>query len=207
MAIDENAIVVGIAAFNTTHGHLTQRLRAAFLAYEAAKPVPASGGVEAVRLVLEDIKASAHSVGWVKHRAAQALLALASSTPAEAEAGTGEVVRDATSIAERLRASSDPVGEIVLFGEGLKEVSWHKGRMPLPGTKLYALPAEAEAASSPATMEGVSRDRIATIIQNAIAEHCSWDSDEGGFIATGPASYKAADRILSALSPEAKERA
>lgn len=33
-----------------------------------------------------------------------------------------------------------PVGEIVLFGGDLKEVSWAKGRMPPPGTKLYAAP-------------------------------------------------------------------
>jgi hypothetical protein len=32
----------------------------------------------------------------------------------------------------------EPVGEVVLFGDGLKEVSWRKGKMPPPGTKLYA---------------------------------------------------------------------
>lgn len=31
-----------------------------------------------------------------------------------------------------------PAGEIVLFGGDLKEVSWTGGKMPLPGTKLYA---------------------------------------------------------------------
>jgi hypothetical protein len=31
-----------------------------------------------------------------------------------------------------------PVAEIVLFGGDLKEVSWRNGKMPEPGTKLYA---------------------------------------------------------------------
>lgn len=46
------------------------------------------------------------------------------------------------------------------------------------------------------------RDRIADIIQNAIAEHCSIDAIEMEIDGTGPASYKAADRILSALASE-----
>jgi hypothetical protein len=36
--------------------------------------------------------------------------------------------------------AAEPVGEIVLFGGDLKEVSWRKGKMPAPGTKLYAHP-------------------------------------------------------------------
>lgn len=32
----------------------------------------------------------------------------------------------------------EPVAEIVEFGNGLKEVSWRKGKMPELGTKLYA---------------------------------------------------------------------
>lgn len=38
--------------------------------------------------------------------------------------------------------SAEPVGEIVLFGgnSDLKEVSWRKGKMPPPGTKLYTAP-------------------------------------------------------------------
>ena len=33
-----------------------------------------------------------------------------------------------------------PIGEIVAFGESLHEVSWIKGKLPLLGAKLYALP-------------------------------------------------------------------
>ncbi|WP_233343682.1 hypothetical protein [Burkholderia cepacia] len=33
----------------------------------------------------------------------------------------------------------EPVGEIVVFGQELKEVSWRAGKMPEFGTKLYAL--------------------------------------------------------------------
>lgn len=33
-----------------------------------------------------------------------------------------------------------PVGEVVLFGGDLKEVSWAGGEMPAPGTKLYRHP-------------------------------------------------------------------
>lgn len=43
-------------------------------------------------------------------------------------------------LAEQAQAV-EPVGEIVLFGEGLKEVSWAKGKMPSVGSKLYAHPA------------------------------------------------------------------
>lgn len=35
---------------------------------------------------------------------------------------------------------AEPVGEVVLFGQDLKEVSWRNGRMPEAGTKLYAAP-------------------------------------------------------------------
>lgn len=43
--------------------------------------------------------------------------------------------------------SAVPVGEIVLFGgdSDLKEVSWQKGKMPPPGTKLYTTPVAAQA--------------------------------------------------------------
>lgn len=37
-----------------------------------------------------------------------------------------------------------PVGEIVIFGSDLKEVSWPGGKMPAPGTKLYAAPPAAQ---------------------------------------------------------------
>ena len=37
-----------------------------------------------------------------------------------------------------------PVGEIVIFGSDLKEVSWSRGKMPEPGTKLYAAPPAAQ---------------------------------------------------------------
>lgn len=59
--------------------------------------------------------------------------------------------------AKRLAALAQPapvqagaqqaVAEIVTFGGGgsLKEVSWHKGKMPPVGTKLYAAPTQAGA--------------------------------------------------------------
>lgn len=34
----------------------------------------------------------------------------------------------------------EPVGEVVLFGGDMKEVSWRKGKMPEAGTKLYTDP-------------------------------------------------------------------
>jgi hypothetical protein len=49
----------------------------------------------------------------------------------------------------RLRAELDalkeqePAGEVVLFGERLKEISWRKGKLPDVGTKLYARPVPA----------------------------------------------------------------
>ena len=36
------------------------------------------------------------------------------------------------------QAQGWPLGEIVEFGTGLKEVSWREGKMPALGTKLYA---------------------------------------------------------------------
>jgi hypothetical protein len=47
-------------------------------------------------------------------------------------------------VSEQARASlaaapqQEPVGEVVLFGGECKEVAWSKGKMPPPGTKLYA---------------------------------------------------------------------
>jgi hypothetical protein len=40
-------------------------------------------------------------------------------------------------------ASGEAVGEVILFGgdSDLKEISWAKGKMPAPGTKLYTQPA------------------------------------------------------------------
>ena len=38
----------------------------------------------------------------------------------------------------------EPAGEVVLFGEGLKEISWRKGKLPDVGTKLYARPVPAQ---------------------------------------------------------------
>ena len=37
----------------------------------------------------------------------------------------------------------EPAGEVVLFGERLKEISWRKGKLPDVGTKLYARPVPA----------------------------------------------------------------
>jgi hypothetical protein len=37
-------------------------------------------------------------------------------------------------------ADSAWVGEVVIFGRECKEVSWRKGKMPEPGTQLYAAP-------------------------------------------------------------------
>lgn len=41
--------------------------------------------------------------------------------------------------------AGEAVGEIVLFGGELKEVSWREGKMPPQGTKLYAAPQASEA--------------------------------------------------------------
>lgn len=38
----------------------------------------------------------------------------------------------------------EPAGEVVLFGERLKEISWRKGKLPDVGTKLYARPIPAQ---------------------------------------------------------------
>ena len=43
------------------------------------------------------------------------------------------------------QAQQEPVGEIVLFGGDLKEVSWRNGRMPAAGVKLYAQAQQAAA--------------------------------------------------------------
>ena len=48
--------------------------------------------------------------------------------------------------AQAVESQGVPVGEIVLFGGDLKEVSWAGGKMPPPGTKLYAAAAPAAAA-------------------------------------------------------------
>lgn len=50
--------------------------------------------------------------------------------------------------------AGEAVGEIVLFGGELKEVSWRHGKMPPPGTKLYAAPQAIEAAIAAQQGEG-----------------------------------------------------
>ena len=46
----------------------------------------------------------------------------------------------------RAAVAGEAVGKVVLFGDDLKEVSWTAGKMPPPGTALYAAPqASAEA--------------------------------------------------------------
>lgn len=56
------------------------------------------------------------------------------------------------------RAQDAPVavGEVIVFGGGnsdMKEVSWRGGRMPPPGTKLYATPAAGAGGSVGATTD------------------------------------------------------
>lgn len=53
--------------------------------------------------------------------------------------------------------SAEPVGEIVLFGgdSDLKEVSWRKGKMPPPGTKLYTAPVAAQPDVTQQTLDDV----------------------------------------------------
>lgn len=38
------------------------------------------------------------------------------------------------------QAGQEPVGEVVMFGADLKEISWAKGKMPAFGAKLYTAP-------------------------------------------------------------------
>ncbi|WP_088141905.1 hypothetical protein [Achromobacter xylosoxidans] len=45
--------------------------------------------------------------------------------------------------------AGEPVGKVVLFGGDLKEVSWTAGKMPPPGTTLYAAPQASEAVRDP----------------------------------------------------------
>jgi len=54
--------------------------------------------------------------------------------------------RQSTTPAQAPAQAAEPVGEVVLFGgdRGLKEVSWKNGKMPAPGTKLYAAPHPSE---------------------------------------------------------------
>lgn len=47
----------------------------------------------------------------------------------------------------------------------------------------------------------VDRDRLALIIQGAMSEHLSVDALEMEVDGTGPASYRAADRILDEIVP------
>ena len=48
--------------------------------------------------------------------------------------------RDALRAKIEQMEQQEPVGEIVAFGESLHEVSWHRGKLPPLGVKLYALP-------------------------------------------------------------------
>jgi hypothetical protein len=61
--------------------------------------------------------------------------------------------------------------------------------------------------TAPAAMP--SEEKLAAIIQNGIAEHCSIDAVEMEIDGTGPASYNAAHRILALFAPilAEKERA
>lgn len=52
-----------------------------------------------------------------------------------------------------------------------------------------------------------AREQVALIIQNAIAEHCSIDAIEMEIDGAGPASFKAADRILAYESAKQKGEA
>ncbi len=53
--------------------------------------------------------------------------------------------------------AAELVGEIVLFGGDLKEVAWRQGKMPAPGTKLYAHPPSSEAPQAPVAQEWLER--------------------------------------------------
>jgi hypothetical protein len=61
------------------------------------------------------------------------------------------------SFADAAPQASEAVGKVVLFGEDLKEVSWAGGKMPPPGTKLYAAPQAREAVCSCPTGDGSLR--------------------------------------------------
>jgi Restriction alleviation protein Lar len=73
--------------------------------------------------------------------------------------GTRERLYEAVRALEILsqQAAAEPVAEIVLFGTDLKEVSWRKGKMPPPGTKLYDAPVPQAAAQAPVQQETEKR--------------------------------------------------
>ena len=54
-----------------------------------------------------------------------------------------EAERDALHAKIEQMEKQEPAGEVVLFGERLKEISWRKGKLPDVGTKLYARPVPA----------------------------------------------------------------
>lgn len=71
----------------------------------------------------------------VKDAAIRELRALLDAKPAEV---TGDDVLRWMDEHAAAQAQGSPLGEIVEFGTGLKEVSWREGKMPALGTKLYA---------------------------------------------------------------------
>lgn len=211
--------------------------RAAILAYEAAKPVPASGGVEAAEIkritdwLLERNREHLYADSLLLRRhegdaekfldtaiLLSTLAALASSTPAEAEAAFRITKRGGLIEHEPLLPAFDlPDGVYDLYATPpatVPEAGMVDAALRRAADVAYRVCAETRhvslgnkardeilaLASSALPLEPTDRDRIATIIQNAIAEYCTWDSDEDCVAGTGPASYKAADRILSALS-------
>lgn len=99
---------------------IAKKLQAMFRA-NGAQPQGEPVAVVAVpRKTLDDTVASMLAAGLVPEATTLAMLATACEQPAPVAV-----------------VLPDPVGQVVEFGKGLKEVSWAKGKMPAIGSKLY----------------------------------------------------------------------
>ncbi|MBN3848184.1 hypothetical protein G3N58_15285 [Paraburkholderia sp. Ac-20342] len=97
-------------------------------------------------------------------------------------------------------AVQEPVGEIVLFGVELKEVSWREGKMPAPGTKLYAAPLPRVAETVP--LAGEQRSDLEWALK--LAEREALDSDEAIVRLRALLASPAADSQAAATVAEGK---
>ena len=126
------------------------------------------------------------------------------------------LAEDAKPIIDKQRAEIDAikkqeaVGQAVLFGEGLKEISWKNGKMPPVGAKLYLAPGAQPAAIPEGWRKKVERleaEINATKKQEPVAKVESWtngsysrhykivwirDVDEGAMLYAMPGAQPAA---------------
>lgn len=133
---------------------------------------------------------------------------------------------DACALSTNAGEAAEAVGEIVLFG-GYKEVSWSKGKLPAPGTKLYAQPPAAVHGQSASTeapagwLELQDDPRVNEIVSGLYrrfkdwsqrgfsAEDVTWCEVKADVIrliaATPPAAIPAAAEELKPLSDNAMD--